>query len=89
MDSCLIENMQHTHTPMKKRTYGHNSKNSKFQKGSGSYICSECGKRTRDTGNGEGELRLCRHCLEQGEWDNFIEDGGDPSEVPAEFKPEP
>lgn len=68
------------------RKYGQSSRNSRFQKGSGSYRCAECGKLTRDTGNGEGALELCKHCMEQATWDNFIADGGDPEEVPEEYR---
>jgi hypothetical protein len=49
--------------------------NSYFKKGSGAYHCSECDKLTRDTGNGEGPLRLCLHCMDVLEYVNSINDG--------------
>jgi len=38
-------------------------KNSRFQKESGVYTCRECGKKTRETGEGESNLRLCLKCF--------------------------
>ena len=35
----------------------------------GCFICSECGKRTRDTGD-NGNVKLCPACLEQNLQDN-------------------
>ena len=35
-------------------------KNSRFRKGSGSYMCRACTLLTRETGAGESEVALCR-----------------------------
>jgi len=60
--------------------------NSRFQKGSGVYKCNWCGKRTRETGEGESLVGICRHCWDEVGWENYIADGEDLSEVPEEFK---
>ena len=37
----------------------------RFQKGSGGYICQDCGRRTRSTGRGDNEnVELCVDCYE-------------------------
>ena len=46
-----------------------------FKTGSGCYVCADCGKRTRDTGAGEGDVGLCAECYEFGGLDNAINDG--------------
>lgn len=51
------------------------SRNSNFGKGSGTYTCEDCGRRTRDTGGGEGDLRVCRWCMEIQMIENAISDG--------------
>lgn len=51
------------------------SQNSKMQKGSGIYTCEECGKNTRETGNGESFVRFCRKCYEIGGLENSLSDG--------------
>lgn len=33
-----------------------------FRQGSGAYKCLECGKTTRETGEGESHVRLCKLC---------------------------
>jgi hypothetical protein len=38
---------------------------SKFQKGSGVYNCVVCGKKTRDTGNDEAGVQMCKKCYEE------------------------
>ena len=38
--------------------------NSKFRQGSGVYVCKMCGKRTRETGEGESGIDMCRACCE-------------------------
>jgi hypothetical protein len=38
---------------------------SQFKAGSGSFQCEACGKKTRDTGNHEAELRLCKSCIDK------------------------
>ncbi len=39
------------------------------------YVCINCGKRTRDTGHGEGGTDLCRACLDEAELENAHSDG--------------
>ena len=46
-----------------------------FQKGSGVYICAECGKHTRDTGRGEASVGFCFKCYEAAEKWNAESDG--------------
>lgn len=48
----------------------------RFKSGSGCYECISCGKRTRETGDEEGELRLCRRCFRESERENFHSDDG-------------
>jgi hypothetical protein len=50
---------------------------SKFTAGHGTYKCDMCGKLTRDTGQGEGELELCLKCMVTCELENMISDGAD------------
>ncbi len=38
------------------------TKGNKFAKGSGCYVCRECGKRTRETGDCESGVDLCLAC---------------------------
>jgi hypothetical protein len=55
----------------------------------GTYVCSMCGKRTRDTGIGEESVGLCAACLEECEMENAIADGditGPQNTVPGETK---
>ena len=54
----------------KKRVNEHIFKN-RFQKGSGVYVCEICGKRTRDTGIGEGQMGYCRSCFDEMEKENI------------------
>ena len=49
------------------------TQNNRFQKGSGVFKCSDCGKLTRDTGEGEGETKTCRICLEIWSYENMLE----------------
>jgi DNA-directed RNA polymerase subunit RPC12/RpoP len=67
---------------MKKNT------NSRMQAGSGIYKCGSCGKRTRETGNGESYVGLCYHCYECGSWINSVMDGMSIDEVPEEYREE-
>ena len=61
--------------------------NNRFKVGSGRYVCIECGKVTRDTGHGEGDLGMCRRCMQIGEYVNAISDGDMTVEdVPDEFR---
>jgi hypothetical protein len=46
-----------------------------FQKGSGSYTCQSCGKKTRETGDCESGVRLCAACFWQAGEENSISDG--------------
>lgn len=45
----------------------------KFQKGSGCFKCSDCGKMTRDTGD-NGSVNLCPDCYELAGWENTHSD---------------
>ena len=49
--------------------------NSRFKRGSGVYECADCGKRTRDTGKGEGSVGLCAACYDAAEAANAASDG--------------
>ena len=48
---------------------------SRFVKGSGVYVCITCGKSTRETGEGESGVRLCKDCYERAGIENEIADG--------------
>lgn len=48
--------------------------NRKFQRGSGTYKCDECGKLTRETGEGESLVRLCLRCYTLGGLENSLAD---------------
>lgn len=37
----------------------------KFRSGSGCYDCGNCGKKTRETGEGESSVKLCRKCYDE------------------------
>lgn len=60
--------------------YKRKQDNSRFKKGSGVYICAMCGKRTRDTGNGEGQTGLCKKCYDAAEEENYESDYGNEKE---------
>ena len=45
-----------------------------FAKGSGAYTCVNCGKMTRETGEGESDLRLCLACFTQAGIENEMSD---------------
>lgn len=49
-------------------------RNQRFTKGSGSYLCSDCSKRTRETGSGESQLQLCKQCMQRQEQENLESD---------------
>lgn len=48
--------------------------NRRFRRGSGAYNCFSCGKRTRDTGQGEASLELCLACMNESERVNYHSD---------------
>lgn len=52
-----------------------NKHNSHFRHGSGCYECKNCGKQTRDTGEGESGWQLCRKCYDAWCTANGIIDG--------------
>jgi Zn-finger nucleic acid-binding protein len=64
------------------------TKHNRIQVSSGVYICSECGKKTRDTGQGEAEVEMCAHCYNVALWINYVSDGGDINKVPEEYRAE-
>ena len=45
----------------------------RFNKGSGTYVCEDCGKLTRETGNGESEFNQCKDCMEADQQENAKE----------------
>lgn len=45
--------------------------------GGGVYKCTSCGKKTRETGEGESSLGVCRACHEYMGWENFCSDNCD------------
>jgi hypothetical protein len=47
---------------------------SKFQRGSGAFVCRKCGRRTRETGDCESGVGLCARCFEMCGLENTIED---------------
>jgi hypothetical protein len=50
---------------------------SRFQRGSGCYICQGCGKRTRSTGRGDNEhVRMCEDCYDEAGLENMHSDEG-------------
>lgn len=59
--------------------------NSRFKRGT--VRCQDCGRLTRDTGLGEGDLQMCADCIQAQEWANGITDGVYTLEdVPEEFR---
>lgn len=52
-----------------------NRDNRRFQKGSGVYNCIVCGKRTRETGDGESDVQMCALCYFKESWYNAVQDG--------------
>ena len=51
-----------------------------FQKGSGCYTCRDCGKLTRETGDGESNCELCKNCFWIVQWENGCVDNEPNSE---------
>jgi hypothetical protein len=41
----------------------------------GVYVCKACGKRTRETGECESGVELCRDCYEDAGYENEHQDG--------------
>ena len=38
------------------------------------YLCRSCGKRTRETGEGESSVELCAACYDDAGWENLHSD---------------
>ena len=49
--------------------------NNRFKAGAGTIICIDCGKKTRDTGHGEGDFQMCKACIQKQEEENAESDG--------------
>ena len=65
------------------------SRNSRFRAGSGVYTCRLCGKRTRETGECESGVGLCKRCMDVCGYENMVNDGNMKlEEVPAEYRSE-
>jgi len=65
----LTSKLSTTKTTKTTTTTTKNKKNNRFAKGSGVYTCINCGKRTRDTGEG-AEVRMCKKCYQEAEEEN-------------------
>lgn len=61
--------------------------NSRFQRGSGVYVCRICSKRTRETGEGESSVELCFACYERAGWENTHSDEDHSAEEPGDGCP--
>lgn len=61
------------------------TRNSRFARGSGVYTCKSCGKKTRETGEGESSIRMCLLCHEIGAFENSLSDGGHPAPYSGVF----
>ncbi len=48
---------------------------SKFQRGSGSYRCTSCRKMTRETGDSESSVEMCKQCYYEAGLENEHQDG--------------
>lgn len=46
----------------------------RFQNGSGCYRCANCHKQTRETGDGESSVDLCKQCYFEGGEENLHSD---------------
>ena len=42
-------------------------KYNRFKAGSGVYVCADCGKKTRNTGEGGAEVGMCAKCFMEAE----------------------
>jgi hypothetical protein len=50
--------------------------NSHFQRGTGRFTCTSCGKKTRATGHRDNEyVGMCRDCYERAGNENAVSDG--------------
>jgi len=49
--------------------------NRRFVRGSGTYKCGDCGKMTRETGEGESQCNMCRRCYMIAGLENSLSDG--------------
>lgn len=59
----------------------------RFQRGSGCFNCTVCGRKTRSTGRGDNEhVRQCEECYEMGGIENLFEDGRETPELRAEYE---
>jgi len=47
----------------------------RFRKGSGVFTCTVCGKQTRDTSGGNGQVELCQSCYDRAGDENAVCDG--------------
>jgi len=54
------------------------NKNNRFRstRNGSTYICENCGKRTRESGNDESSLKMCLACSLEGEIQNMMSDYG-------------
>jgi hypothetical protein len=50
------------------------TRNSRFQRGSGVYVCRTCGHNTRDTGGDGAGVQLCDLCFDLAGEENHISD---------------
>lgn len=48
---------------------------SRYVESIGTYICDSCGKRTRETGEGESSVKLCLKCFNEASLENEHLDG--------------
>jgi hypothetical protein len=56
-----------------------NTRNSRFQRGTGVYQCQACKRSTRATGGDNHQVGLCEECYEIAGLENAINDHGDPN----------
>jgi len=59
------------------------------RQGSGFYNCLDCGKKTRDTGEGGAGVQLCKSCYLSAELENSISDGDIDPETGKTYTNEP
>lgn len=64
-------------TDAKNARLARKARNSQFQKGQSVFECRVCGRKTRQTGNGDNEhVGLCEDCYEMAGLHNRVQDGG-------------